>query len=96
MKALAVPKDVEIVSGFAAKFILGSLGFFCVALTAVGLYHGLLLLERWGAPPFLSLSAPYVELAIWIGDLVVYAFFLVTEVWESVRETAKRWKAPHG
>ena len=97
MKPLAVPKDVEVVTGFALKIALGSAAFFVVACVAVTLKFGLNWLERMETmPSWFRTSAEVIELVIWTADVIVYALFLLNEVREAVLSAWRRWREPHG
>ena len=97
LRPIAVPKDVEVVVGFALKVVMASLAFFLVALVAVVLKAGLEWAEHLVAmPQWFLLSASWVEIAIWVADIIVYVLFLISEVRDSLVGTVKRWRTPHG
>ncbi len=97
MKPLAVPKDVEVVTGFALKVALGSAAFFVVAVVAVALKFGLNRLEAMQPmPAWFKTSADIIELVIWVADVIVYALFLLNELREAVLSTLGKWREPHG
>ncbi len=97
MKPLAVPKDVEVVTGFALKIALGSAVFFVVTCVAVALKFGLSQLEAMQPmPAWFGTSASVIELVIWIADVIVYALFLLNELREAVLSAWRRLRAPHG
>lgn len=95
--ALTLPRSLEPLLTLTIKIVIGGAAFVIAYFVAVFIGVAVRAGEAtFGAPAWLTMSAGWVEVIIWVGDLVVVGLFIARELVETIRTVIAEWRSPHG